>query len=63
MLAPSEESKRIAIKLVNDAVADAVLAFPDIMIAKIAVALEASWQQGLDDAYSYRRVVAAIKDK
>lgn len=56
---PSDESKRLATELVRQAVKDGLFGpspHEDVIAARVAAALEASWQQGLSDAEVWARV-------
>lgn len=55
------ESKALATKLVSQAVEDKCLGNTDVMVARIAVALEQSWVQGLEDGETWQRVMQARK--
>lgn len=58
---PGNESKQLAAALVDKAVQDKVLNDITCMKARIAEALEASWQQGLSDAETWARVARIRK--
>lgn len=55
------ESKALATNLVSQAVEDKCLGNTDVMVARIAVALEQSWVQGLEDGETWQRVMQARK--
>ena len=59
-MAMSEESRQLAEKLVSDAIHDNCWTNKDVMIARIASALDASWQQGLADLETWKRVQSII---